>query len=273
MLNLDATPFRAAGNHIGCLLVHGFTGGPWDMRPLAERLADEGYTVALPLLPGHGNENADLGKVGWRDWVAATHDEAQQLRAACTTVVVIGYSMGGATALLAAQQQSPDLLVLLAPALGLTRNWQFNALLRTLPVTKYLRPWFYPLARADLEAPEIQARIRKYAADVNLRDPATQALIRQRVRLATSAIDQFYRLTQRARRLGPRVQVPTLIQHGRLDTTIPPDFSNELYHRLASADKTLHWWEQSGHQLVNGSEREAVIHTTLSWLQTRLPQV
>src|SRR4029453_6653802 len=58
------------GEH-GVLVLHGFTGCPQSMRPLAEAFAAAGYTVELPLLPGHGTTVDDMIATGWDDWSAA----------------------------------------------------------------------------------------------------------------------------------------------------------------------------------------------------------
>jgi carboxylesterase len=50
------------------LVLHGFTGNPVSMRPLAEACAKEGFTVELPRLPGHGTSVEDLMTTGWADW-------------------------------------------------------------------------------------------------------------------------------------------------------------------------------------------------------------
>ena len=52
------------------LVLHGFTGSPHSMRPLAECLANRGYSVELPLLPGHGTALEDLVPTRWSDWSA-----------------------------------------------------------------------------------------------------------------------------------------------------------------------------------------------------------
>ena len=48
-------------------MLHGFTGNPQSMRPLAEALAAAGYTVDLPLLPGHGTAIEDMIPTRWAD--------------------------------------------------------------------------------------------------------------------------------------------------------------------------------------------------------------
>ena len=55
-----AEPFSAEGGPVGALVLHGFTGIPASLRPLAEALADAGLTVELPLLPGHGTAVEDM---------------------------------------------------------------------------------------------------------------------------------------------------------------------------------------------------------------------
>ena len=69
-LSLPATPERTGGRAIGVLLVHGFTGSPASMKPWARHLAEQGYAVEVPRLPGHGTRWQDLNQVAWTDWYA-----------------------------------------------------------------------------------------------------------------------------------------------------------------------------------------------------------
>ncbi len=91
-----AEPWSHQGGPAGALVLHGFTGNPGSMRSLAEALASAGFTVELPLLPGHGTVVEDMIPTGWDDW--SSHAEAvyRDLAARCEQVVVVGLSMGGA---------------------------------------------------------------------------------------------------------------------------------------------------------------------------------
>lgn len=93
-----AEPFSAIGGPDGVLVLHGFTGSPHEMRGVAEQLADAGFTVDLPLLPGHGTDISDLVPLRWADWARAAEDAYLDLSARCRQVVVFGLSMGGALA-------------------------------------------------------------------------------------------------------------------------------------------------------------------------------
>ena len=112
---LSLRPSRGGPN--GVLVVHGFTGNPQSMRPLAERFAAEGYTVELPLLPGHGTAIEDMLETSWADWSAAAEAAYQDLASRCDKVIVAGLSMGGTIAVwLSANHPEIAGLVLVNPA-------------------------------------------------------------------------------------------------------------------------------------------------------------
>ena len=90
-----AEPFSHTGNEVGVLVCHGFTGSPQSVRPLAEALAEAGFTVELPLWPGHGTSVEDMLETRWSDWSAAAEAAYQDLAGRCEKVVVAGLSMGG----------------------------------------------------------------------------------------------------------------------------------------------------------------------------------
>ena len=83
----------------GALVLHGFTGNPGSMRGVAEALADAGYHVEMPLLPGHGTSVAEMLPTRWADWAGAAEAAYQQLAQRAERVVVVGLSMGGALTL------------------------------------------------------------------------------------------------------------------------------------------------------------------------------
>ncbi len=90
-----AEPFTADGGPTGVLVLHGFTGNPSSMRPLAEALAAAGHTVELPRLPGHGTTVEDMLTTSWADWSGAAESALRDLSARTERVVVAGLSMGG----------------------------------------------------------------------------------------------------------------------------------------------------------------------------------
>jgi carboxylesterase len=113
-----AHPFSAQGGSAGALVVHGFTGNPGSMRGVAEAFAQAGFTVELPLLPGHGTSVDDMIATAWEDWSGAADAAYQDLAGRCEKVVVAGLSMGGTiTAWLAARHPEIAGIVLVNPAI------------------------------------------------------------------------------------------------------------------------------------------------------------
>ena len=103
------SPGSGANKEIGILLVHGFTGSPASMRPWAQYLNQRGYTVKVPLLPGHGTTPEDLNLVKWEEWPAKVESDLQELLRTCRKVFICGLSMGGGTTLNIATRYSKEL--------------------------------------------------------------------------------------------------------------------------------------------------------------------
>ncbi|MGH3546173.1 MAG: alpha/beta hydrolase, partial [Mycobacteriales bacterium] len=111
-------PYHADGGRIGILIGHGFTGSPLSVRPWAEYLAAAGYTVSLPLLPGHGTRWEDLELTLWTDWYGALEKAYLDLSSRCDEVFGFGLSMGGGLILRLAEEHDLAGLVLLNPSVG-----------------------------------------------------------------------------------------------------------------------------------------------------------
>jgi carboxylesterase len=119
-----AEPFQADGGPIGVVLSHGFTGTPASMRPWAQYLAAAGYTVRLPLLPGHGTSWQEANRTGWPDWYGAVEAAYRELAQRCRVVFAAGLSMGGTLVTRLAEQHGDGVagLVLVNPAFTTKRR-------------------------------------------------------------------------------------------------------------------------------------------------------
>jgi len=99
-----AEPYSVTGDTRGALVLHGFTGNPQSMRGLALALADAGFTVEMPLLPGHGTDISDMITTRWKDWSEAAEAAYEELALRCDSVVAVGLSMGGMLSVWLAQR-------------------------------------------------------------------------------------------------------------------------------------------------------------------------
>ncbi|MGI8679136.1 MAG: alpha/beta hydrolase [Jatrophihabitans sp.] len=119
----DTAPFAADGGPVGVVISHGFTGTPASMRPWADQLAAAGYTVRLPLLPGHGSTWRETNRSRWPEWYAEIEAALRDLQARCDTVFAAGLSMGGTLVTRLAEKYPETVagLVLVNPAYGTRR--------------------------------------------------------------------------------------------------------------------------------------------------------
>lgn len=145
-----AEPFRREGGRVGAVLCHGFTGSPAALRPWAERLATEGLTVDLPLLPGHGTTVDDLNRTTYDDWYAEVERSFAWALARCDAVFAMGLSMGGGLVLRLAEEHPDQVagLVLVNPAVK-SQDWRLRFLQPVL--RRVLRT--YPGIRNDIRKP------------------------------------------------------------------------------------------------------------------------
>lgn len=148
-LSVAARPELTGGSRIGVLLSHGFTGQPASIKPWGEAVAEHGYGVAVPRLPGHGTTWQECNTTTWDDWYAELSAAFERLRREHDAVVVGGLSMGGALALRLAADHGDRVagVVVVNPALA-TRRLD----VKLLPVLKHLVPSFPGIAN-DIKKP------------------------------------------------------------------------------------------------------------------------
>jgi len=130
-----AQPELTGGRRIGVLLSHGFTGQPASITPWGQALAERGYAVEVPRLPGHGTTWQEMNKTTWADWYGELSAAFERLAADNDAVVVGGLSMGGALVLRLAAD-NPDRVagvVVVNPAVATKRLD-----VKLLPVLKHL---------------------------------------------------------------------------------------------------------------------------------------
>lgn len=211
-------PFELGHGDDACLLIHGFTGSPWDLRPLGEELARRGYYVRAPRLPGHGSSPEAMLQVSRRDWEQATEDSLLSLRN-FRQVFVAGLSMGALLGLLLAARHPERVhgLALMAPPVRF-REPRLNLLraFRRLPLLELLKPML-PKAGTDIEDP--QARDEA---------PVLPAF-------PSARLHDLWAVQDQARAAVPQVKSPVLIVVAEKDHVVDPRGARELARELTGA--------------------------------------
>lgn len=247
---ITPAPFLLAGGPVGVLLIHGFTGAPPEMRRLADYLHRQDFTVAAPLLPGHGTSAADLNQVRWQQWAAHVEAALADLRARCETVFVGGLSMGGVLALYLAAQH-PDLAgaLLYAPAMRIA-GW---------------RPRLVPLLK-------LAVRLAPKGDDDTWADPDARNLLWCYDEYPVLAAHELNRLIRHVRRMLPRVSCPLLIVYSLADPVVPPAAAELIIREVATDDISVLTLERSGHVVTLDAEWQAVAEKTVAFIRAHVPE-
>jgi carboxylesterase len=236
--------FLLAGGRPAALLVHDLPGTPAEMLPLGLSLQKAGWTARGIALPGFGSDLASLASRGVQDWLRCIDSSLCELRRRHSPLLLIGFSLGGALAVVAASGAALDGLVLLAPVWrmvsGLTRA--AGVLLRP-----FLPRYFYPMRRADFQDPGTREFLRTLTPGLDPEDPAAAAELR-RLGVPVRLLTEAFASGSRSYRSAARVRCPTMILQGSHDQLARPDFTRRLSCRFRMQARYLEL--PAGHRLL-----------------------
>ena len=250
---VGAEPLFLRGTRPGAILLfHGYNDSPQSVGPLAGALHDAGWTVRVPLLPGHGRTLQAFARSGAAAWIRAARDEYAALAAEHGPVAVGGLSMGGALAfLMAAEHPDAVAIVGIAPYLHVSPSM---ALVTALG----------PVAA-------LGSRYISGGGGRSVHDPAAAASMIA-YRLSTPRLlRELSRVVSRSAIALPAVRQPVLVIQSREDNRIPARSAQWAFDRVGSPDKTLDWVTGAGHVLTLDYGHAALERRVIDWLGERLP--
>ena len=240
----SAEPFFIPGGKTGCLLIHGFTGTPKEMRMLADALALSGYTVLAPRLFGHATTPQDMSRARCHDWIASVEDGMNLLKGCTDRQVVMGLSMGGVLALIAAARFKFNAVVTFSTPCSLPRD---------------PRSWLLPLIG------RLNLRIGKGAPD--WRNPDAALDHKDYPFYPSRAIIELDYLIKVMLQELMNVHIPVMLVQSKTDTGIPAESLEVIFSRLPDIDKSKFWVENSGHVIIREPEREKIFTEVISFLK------
>ncbi|WP_146362475.1 alpha/beta hydrolase [Arthrobacter yangruifuii] len=226
---------------VGVLLSHGFTGSPVSLAAWARSLADRGYAVSLPLLPGHGTSWQELARTPWQRWYEE-YDRAYsvlQERTAC--VVSAGLSMGGALALRLAAQRPVAGVVVVNP--GLT--------------------FADPRARYSGALKYVLKSVPAIGNDIRLEGQDEGAYSRTPV----AAVHQLGRLFRDTAASLPNVAAPVLAFRSQVDAVVPESSMDVLRRGLVNADLEVVPLENSYHVATMDHDAPLIFERSHEFIQ------
>lgn len=250
---VGAEPIRLDGARRGAVvLLHGYNDSPQSVASLAATLHARGWSVRVPLLPGHGRTLRAFAASDASDWMRAARTELAAVRATHDAVAVGGLSMGAAIAfILATEHPDVNAVVAFAPYLHVS-----------MPIR--LLEFVAPVAA-------LGARYVWGGGSSSVHDPVASAKMIAYTRSTPRLLVELDRIVRLARAALPGVRQPVLVIQSREDNRIPVESAEEAFARVGSGDKTLHWTTGNGHVVTVDYGHQALEHIAADWLESHLP--
>ncbi len=221
--------------HIGVLLLHGFTSHLNTVNGLIPFLKEAGITYEMPILRGHGTRYQDLSGVTAKDWYIDAERALIKLWNRVDRVVIVGLSMGGLVGLELSMRHPDKIAGLVTVAACLKFADPLTKF--TDMLSKFVRFWPSPNAFNDLS---LKSNSRNYE------------------KFATSAFASLYQYSQEIAERLPEVHVPIRILQSKKDQITAPQAANIIYEKVSSQIREIVWYQESGHEMMQDCEAESV---------------
>ncbi|MDR6549639.1 alpha/beta fold hydrolase [Paenibacillus qinlingensis] len=212
-----------------CLLFHGFTGGPYEVEPLARHLRERGQLCEVPILPWNGESRHQLHASRWEDWVQAAERHADRMTETYGSFDMVGFSMGGLLAAYLSVRYPVRKLILLNTAVIYVSPGRLLNVLRD--------EW-------------------KYQRKITLIKGKSTPLV---------ATWQFTRLVRHLKPELSQVNKPTLIAQAERDQVIHPQSARYIYSKLRG-QRELHWHAKSDHLICLSEDAPALFRQVSAFL-------
>lgn len=233
-------------------LFHGLTGSPYDLRPLASYLNQQGFEVHVPLLAGHGGMVKELFGVNTKRWLK---DMTCELNAVTKErpLILGGLSMGALIALSLATKFDTKALILLSPSLRLHLSAELL------------------IASASLGLLDENHIIPKKDGKSDIADPHARDLCPSYEGIPLKSLRELSKLRNCSLKRLPDITCPLFLAFGALDGAIDINASRDAIFRKTRAfpikSKT---YINSKHVLTLDYDKSALFKDIANFLTSEL---
>ncbi len=247
MIIPTAEPFFSPGSKTGCLLVHGFTGAPKEMRWMGEYLAEQSFSVLGVRLAGHATNPEEMIRTRYIDWMHSVEDGYYLLKGITDRIFLIGLSMGGVLSLLMASKLE------VAGVVAMSTPYALND--PRIKLTKILSPFIKYMPKTSEEPGATWFDKEAWRDHVSY--PANPV----------RSVAEIASLLDEMRAALPKVNVPTLLIHSRNDSYVMPTSMENIYNALGTPDKEMMWVTGSGHVIPREPAKAEVFPAVRDFIQ------
>jgi len=245
-----AEPFFFPGElgQPGCLLIHGFTGSPKEMRWIGEYLNQQGYPCLGIRLTGHATRPEDMIRSHYTDWMLSVEDGYHLLRGMTNRIYLVGLSMGGMLSLLISTKLDVAEVVAMSTTYRIPSDFPAGVMKLASHFVRY-----QPQGKEEPGASWFDKSA--YAEHISY----PQNPVRSGAEVQTLATEMRASL--------PNVEVPVLLIHSKNDTFVLPENAEHIYNDLRTSDKTKLYVTESGHVVTRDASRNQVFEAASAFIR------
>ncbi|MFT4125897.1 MAG: alpha/beta hydrolase [Gordonia sp. (in: high G+C Gram-positive bacteria)] len=243
------------------VIVHGMAEHGRRYGGLVATLVGAGYTVAVPDHLGHGRSGGKRMRVNsFSDYATDLDQVISAVASAGSPTFLIGHSMGGTIALDYVLDRPDRVSGLVLSGAGVLPGDDLPGPL--IAMSKIIGKIAPGLPTVALDSACI-SRDPQVVADYETDPLVTRGKIP--ARLGAEMVSTMQSFPTRL----PALTLPVLVMHGSEDKLTEPEGSRLVDRLAGSTDKTLVIWDGLRHEIFNEPEKDEVIATVLTWLDTR----
>ena len=251
------------GAQAAMVIVPGFNAHSGYYEWVAEQLVGQGLAVYAVDLRGRGNSD------GERFYVEAFEDYVRDVEAVMRVVqsrepglpiFMLGHSAGGVVSCLYTLDHQGELAGLICESFA-----------HEIPAPSFVLAVFKGLSHLAPHAHILHLPNERFSRDPKAVEAMNNDPLIAHETQPTQTMAAMVRADERLKKEFPHITLPLLIMHGTADKNTNPSGSKHFYDAAGSTDKVLKLYEGGFHDLLNDTDREAVMLDIQTWIDLHMP--
>jgi len=245
------------------VIVPGFNSHSGYYEWVAGQLTDNGFTVYAVDLRGRGNSDGERFFVqdfaDYESDVGSTIALAQSQDPALP-IFLLGHSAGGVTACLYTLYHQSELAGLIC------ESFAFE-----LPAPAFALAVFKGLGHLAPHAHVLHLKNTDFSRDSRAVQAMDDDPLIAHETQPTQTLAAMVRADERLKKSFSQITLPVLILHGTADKAVKASGSQHFFDAAGSSDKTLKLYQGAYHDLLNDSDKAAVMADIKEWVTAHIP--
>ncbi|HDQ04773.1 MAG TPA: alpha/beta fold hydrolase [Deltaproteobacteria bacterium] len=235
----------------GVILVHGYMAAPEEIRPLAEYLYKNGYSVYGARMRGHGTAPEDLASCKWEKWYDSAGRAYIIMKNCIRSFAIVGFSTGGVISLLQAANKPGRFKAVIS----------INAPLKLQNISSRFASaivaWNKVLTKFKAQRGKMEF------VENNPENP--------QINYFRNPVYGVYQLEQLMGAVESRlknISDPALVIQGSNDPVVNPASGKEIYEKIGTQKKMFVRIDADRHGILRGKEAKKVNAEVLDFLRS-----